>query len=403
MRITDFAENVVDDKRLVELNCSRLKALMQAEGVDALFAISLDNWRYVTGLPMLHSVFTATANAALVRADAAFPTLFPLQGFGGPMRLRAPWFEDIEELPMDGTREGLQPMGVGKWPKIIARKLSKLGLSKSKIAIDMATPFALKEALQNELTEARFFDGGEILRKARRVKNEEELKAMRSACVLADIAMEDAIRVVRAGVNELDIAAAAEHSFRVHGAEYSAFTPLVFSGLNSLMPYNSPSSKIVRNGELVRIDIGCCSHGYHSCFGRTVLVGPADDPVREAFAAVCQSLAAGVSAARPGMTNVELHGVMAEALHKRSEGKYNLGSYGGHGIGAGVHEDPMIGDAGSVEEMALEANMCIALEPSVMVPGRGWLGLEDNLIITPSGNEVMTRTRFGLELGGYGS
>jgi Xaa-Pro aminopeptidase len=59
----------------------------------------------------------------------------------------------------------------------------------------------------------------------------------------------------------------------------------------------------------------------------------------------------------------------------------------------------MIGDKDSVEEIVLEANMCVALEPSVMVPGRGWLGLEDNLIIKPSGNEVMTQTRFGLEPG----
>ncbi len=397
MRISDFAENPINDRKLVELNGGRLQELMHAGGVDALFVISLDNWRYVTGLPMLHSVFSSAVNAALVCADRPFPTLFPLQGFGNPMRQRAPWMEDIEELPMEGTREGLQPMTVGKWPQIIANKLSELNLSKSRIAVDPATSFALKEALQNRLQAAQLVDAGEILRQARLVKNEEELKALRSACVLADIAMEDAFKVVRPGISELDIAAAAEHSFRIHGAEYSAFTPQVFSGMNALMPYNSPSSRTVRNGELVRIDIGCCSHGYHSCFGRTVCVGSPDDQVQEAYAAVRQSLAAGVSAARPGMTNVELHGIMSQALAEHSAGKHDLGSYGGHGIGAGIHEDPMIGNSESVEEMVLEANMCIALEPSVMVPGRGWLGLEDNIIITPSGCEVLTMTRFELD------
>jgi Xaa-Pro aminopeptidase len=326
MRITDFVENVVDDRTLVELNCGRLKELMSANGVDALFVIAMDNWRYVTGLPVLHSLFMATANAALVRADASFPTIFPLQGFGYPMQQRAPWLEDIEELPMDGTREGLQPMGVGKWPEIIANKLSELGLAEGKIALDSAMPFALKESLQNRLNGTHFVDAGEILRQARLVKNEEELKALRSACGLADIAMEDAFKVVRAGASELDIAAAVEHSFRLHGAEYSAFTPQVFSGLHALLPYNNPSSKAVRNGELVRIDIGCCSHGYHSCFGRTVLAGTPDDQVNEAFTAVRQALAAGVSEAQPGVTNVELHGVMSETLHKQSGGKYDLGS-----------------------------------------------------------------------------
>ncbi|MBW7835060.1 MAG: aminopeptidase P family protein [Sphingomonadales bacterium] len=397
MRITDFAENPIDDRKLAELNNGRLHELMRARGVDALFVIAPDNWRYATALPMLHSIFSSMVNAALVCLDKPFPTLFPLQGFGSPMSQRAPWMEDIEELPMEGTGEGLQPMMVDKWPQIIANKLSQLGLSKSRIAVDPMTPFALKEAIQNRLQTAQIVDGGEILRQARLIKNEEELKALRNACLLADIAMEDAFKAVRPGASELDIAAAAEHSFRVHGAEYSAFTPQVFSGLNALMPYNSPSSRLIRNGELVRIDIGCCSHGYHSCFGRTVYVGSPDDQVQQAYAAVHHALAAGISAARPGVTNIELHQIMSRALDEHSAGKYDLGSYGGHGLGAGIHENPMIGSRGAVEEMVLEANMCIALEPSVMVPGRGWLGLEDNIIITSSGCEVMTTTRFELD------
>jgi Xaa-Pro aminopeptidase len=400
MRVTDSAEHVVNDRRLVELNCSRLRELMRADGVDAVFVISLDSWRYVTGLPIIHSVFATTVNAAVVCADSAFPTLFPLKGFGRQMQLRAPWFQDIEELPMESTREGMQPMGIGRWPEIIAAKLRNLGLSTSKIAIDSAMPFSIKEELQKRLQTARFVDGGKILHQARIIKNEEELKALRSACILADVAMGDALEVVKAGASELDIAAAAEHSFRVHGAEYSAFTPQVFTGMHSLIPYNNPSFKTVRDGELVRIDIGCCSHGYHSCFGRTVLVGTADNEVKDAFNAVHHALSAGIAAARPGITNVQLHGIMADALAKHSGGKYALGPYGGHGIGAGIHEDPMIGDKDSVVEIMLETNMSIALEPSIMVPERGWLGMEDNLIITASGCEVITRTRFGLEHSG---
>ncbi len=127
-------------------------------------------------------------------------------------------------------------------------------------------------------------------------------------------------------------------------------------------------------------------------------MGAADDSVEEAFAAVHSSLKEAISAARPGTTNVELHSILAETLRSRSQGKYNLDWYGGHGIGVGIHEDPMVGNKESVEEIRLEAGMCLALEPSAIVPGRGWLGLEDDILITESGCEVLTRTRYGLSL-----
>ncbi len=401
MRISDYLEDTtgtIDEKKLVKLNCDRLKKLMRKENVDALFVNSQDNWRYVTALPFLHSVFSATANAALVYMDDPSPFIFPMEGFGNLMQQSADWIDQFEELPMCKTREGMQPMEVDKWPQIIANKLSQLGLADATIAIDPSTSFALKESLQLKLNKAQFVDAGLILRQARSVKNEEELKALRSACALADIAMEDAFKATRADASELDVAAAVEHSFRKNGAEYCAFTPQVFSGVHSLMPYLNPSSKKLSNGELVRIDIGCCSHGYNSCFGRTASVGRPDELLEEAYVAVHQSIIAGIEGARPGVTNIELHQIMADAMFEHSGGKYSLGGYGGHGLGAGIHEDPMIGDKNSVDEIVLEANMCVALEPSVMVPERGWLGLEDNIIITSSGCEVLTKTGYGLNL-----
>lgn len=396
MRIVDYVENVVDDRKLVELNSARLRELMREAKVDALFVISPDNWRYVTALPIHHSLFFATVNAAVVQKDAPFPTLFALDFYRNGMQERAPWFERVIELPMAGTREALQPMSIGKWPEIIATTMSKLGLAKAKIAMDPGMPFALKESLQEKLPGAQLVDGGMILRSARRVKNEEELKALRSACVLAERAMEDAFGVIREGVSELEIAAEIEYSFRVHGAEYPVFQPLVFSGVHPLLGYANPSFKTVRHGELVRLDIGCCSNGYNSCFARTVLVGSPDETVEEAFAAVRGSLEEAIAAARPGVTNVELHRILAETLRARSGGKYKLDWYGGHGLGTGIHEDPMVGKKEAVDEVTLEANMCLALEPSVVVPGRGWLGLEDDIVITPSGCEVLTRTRYAL-------
>src|SRR3990170_906289 len=361
MRIGEYTENLVDARRLAELNAARLRELMIEEKFDAILVMAPDNWRYLTGLPVHHCLYFAFVNAALLHRDAPLPTLFAFDFYCAGMKYSAPWFEDFVELPMQGTREALQPMGINKWPQIIATKIRQLGLAGARIGADLGIPYGLKDGLQRELRGTEFLDCSEVLRKARQVKNEEEIKALRNACIIAEIAMEDAFRVIREGISELEIAAEVERSFRVHGAEYPVFPPLVMSGLHPLIGYTNPSSKTVRPGELVRLDIGCCYGGYNSCFARTVLVGSADQAVTEAYEAVQASLQAGVAAARPGFTNVKIHQILAETLRDQSKGKYSLGWYGGHGVGTGIHEDPMIGDAQSVEEITLEPGMCLAI------------------------------------------
>lgn len=396
MRICTDTQNAIDDRELVHLNCSRLQEIMQESAVDAVFVIAPDNWRYVTGLPVHHCLYFATVNAALLTREAAMPTIFALDFFCVGMKGRAPWFQDVVELPMTGTREALQPLGVGAWPGIIAKKINKLRLSSATIAVDPGTPYVIKDRLQERLPKARFLDAAQLLRQARLVKNKEEIKAMRNACISAEIAMEDAFRIIREGVTELEISAAVESSFRIHGAEYPTFQPLIISGLNPFLGYMNPSSRVIRYGDLVRLDIGCCCDGYNSCFARTVFVGEADRSLEDDYAAVHASLQAGIAATRPGVTNTSIYNVIADTLSERSAGKYTLGWYGGHGLGTGIHEDPMIGATGSVDEVTLEPGMCIAIEPSAIIPDRGWLGLEDNVVVTAMGCEVLTRTRFSL-------
>lgn len=387
----------VDERRLVETNCRKLQQLLRREGIDAVLAVAPDNWRYLTGVPLMHSLFLTVLNVAVLRVDGGFASLLALEGFGAAMRARAPWHDDIEELPFRRTGEPLQPMCVDAWPMVMSDRLARLGLRCGRIALDAMLPYGLKDALQAALPQARFVDAGRLLREARLVKGPEEIKALRAACRFADQAMADAFAAVARRSSELEIAATIEHSFRIHGAEHSGFTPLVFAGVPEIVGIPKFSRETLRDGQLVRIDLGGCAHGYYSCIGRTALIGPANRRVTNAFAAVQAALAAGVATARPGATNVEVHAAMARAMNEGSGGEHALDWYGGHGLGLGAHEEPMIGSADSVTEIVLEPGMCLALEPALMVPGHGWLGLEDDIVITDSGCSVMSAARIGLE------
>ncbi|WBX85598.1 M24 family metallopeptidase [Sphingosinicella microcystinivorans] len=398
MRITDLNEHVIDDKAMIELTAARVKGLMARDGMDALVVISPDSFRYLTGLPMIHSLYMASVNAAILHGGADLPAILGFEGFGSKMQARAPWFNDVADLPFQGTGEGMQPFVLGSWPDIFATKIRDLKLDEAVIAVDPTMPYALKEGIAAKLPNCRLVDAGKLLREARMVKNAEEIKALRSACLLSEIAIEAGIDVVRAGADERAIAAAIEYSFRINGAENPGFTPLIMSGMHALTPYSNPSQKVVRNGELVRIDIGCCSHGYNSCFGRTVVVGNPHPDVLVAYEAVKAAILAGIAAVGPGTTNVAVHAAMADAMKESSAGRHLLADYGGHGLGTGLHEDPMIGAEGTVEKIVLEAGMCIALEPSIILPDHGWLGVEDNVVVSENGCEVLTRTAFDLGL-----
>ena len=153
-------------------------------------------------------------------------------------------------------------------------------------------------------------------------------------------------------------------------------------------------------GELVRLDIACSVDGYCCCIARTGFVGSPDTELLKAFEVLQRSLQAGIEAVSPGSTNTRVHDAMHEALQHESGDRYGLDWYGGHGIGLGLHEQPMIGRSDYVEEMPLQVGMAFALEPSILIPGRGWLGLEDNVAVTDTGVEVLSKAKFGLATAG---
>ena len=147
----------------------------------------------------------------------------------------------------------------------------------------------------------------------------------------------------------------------------------------------------------MRLDIGCAVDGYCSCIARTGFIGQPDAEVLEAYELLRKVLQAGIEATRPGVTNTQVHAVMHQVLSDGSNEKFGLDWYGGHGIGLGLHEQPMIGSQGVVTEIVLQPGMVFALEPAVLLPDKGWLGLEDNVVVRPDGVEVLNQAKFELQ------
>ena len=370
---------------------------MERDGTDGLFVITSDNWRYLTGLPIHHSVSYANVNAAILKQGDKLPSLLPLDFFANGIRPSAPWYTILKELPFLGTNEAYQPTGADKWPRLIADALRELGLAEGILAIDPGMPWVMLDELRSCLRSARFLDASPLLTESRIVKSNDEIDSIRKACGIADLAIDSALAQTREGISESELAGVIESVFRKNGAEHASMMPCIFSGDHPRLGYICSSDRKVKSGELVRIDIGCVVDGYCCCIARTGFVGQVDSEVGEAYELLRETLNAGIKSVRPGIKNTEVHAHMHETLQTKSKGKYGLDSYGGHGIGLGLHEQPMIGSSSAVTEIVLQPGMVFAIEPSIRVTNKGWLGLEDNVAVTQNGVEVLNHAKFGLQ------
>jgi Xaa-Pro aminopeptidase/Xaa-Pro dipeptidase len=184
--------------------------------------------------------------------------------------------------------------------------------------------------------------------------------------------------------------------FRLGGEMPHVSTPFVASGEHMAPPNRIPSDKIIREGDLVFIDIGAMWSGYFGDMGRTVVCGRPSRRQQEVYTAVHEALAAATAAMKAGNTNDDV----ARAVHQVA-GRHGLGGnfislFIGHGVGMGANEPPYIGeDLPGAETVVLQPGMTFAVEPLIWVPGvRGGAGvrLEDTILVTDDGGRALTRT-----------
>ncbi|MDQ2985665.1 MAG: Xaa-Pro peptidase family protein [Armatimonadota bacterium] len=227
----------------------------------------------------------------------------------------------------------------------------------------------------------------------RMVKTAEEVGKMREACKLADACYTHVMRMIQAGVTEFDIALDIEFYFRRNKAEL-AFQPIVVSGERSARPHGVPSEKKLERGDFVTMDFGAKIDGYCSDLTRTVVVGEASDRHREVYGAVLKAQLAAIDAIRPGMQSKDVDAVARNIL-----GEHGLAEYFGHGLGHGlgsvVHD---VGRMGPTSTDAIEVGQVWTIEPGAYIPGFGGVRIEDDVLVTKDGCEVLTHSPKELQI-----
>ncbi len=365
---------------------ARTRAAIAQAGLDGLLITSQYNRRYLTGFTAHDGDITESSGWVLVTPNTfgLVAGTFQLSGVedeivpSGVQVLSTdkatPWNVVAEAIKTDGTK--------------------RLGFEKDWISYDRYS------RLHRELgTDAELLPTDDLVQMVRAVKDAAEIATMRRAADVADEAFEQLLTEIKVGMTEREIATLLEQHMIELGASGTSFPTIVACGPGGAQPHAAPTDRPVRPGEPLLIDFGCRVDGYCSDTTRTFCIGEPDPKLTELYAIVREAQDAGFKALADGVRrgrDVDL--AARKVIEDVGYGERYFHSLG-HGIGLAIHELPVTAtlrvptpeaDAELAKREQLEPNSVISNEPGIYIPGWGGVRLEDMVLVTADGYEIMT-------------
>jgi Xaa-Pro aminopeptidase len=259
----------------------------------------------------------------------------------------------------------------------------------------VATLKQMQAAVPSNLRRRMFQPVGALVSTLRWVKDEQEIRKMRAAAALGCSLFESIFDQIVPGTTEAEVALALEYKAKLAGASEMSFPTIVASGSRSALPHGrATAAKLPRRG-FVTLDFGVVLGGYCSDMTRTVHLGRATTEERHVYEAVLEAQEAGVAAVRAGVTGGDVDEAARAVLRRAKLDKWFTHSTG-HGVGLEIHEGPRLA---AKQTQKLEAGMVVTIEPGVYMPGKFGVRIEDMILVTKSGAEILTpSTKAWIEL-----
>ncbi|WP_321477933.1 Xaa-Pro peptidase family protein [uncultured Paludibaculum sp.] len=227
-----------------------------------------------------------------------------------------------------------------------------------------------------------------VVESLRSVKSPGEIATIRQSVQVNSKALAQTLKRVKPGMTELAVAADLDYRMRGLGAEAAAFETIVASGVRSALPHARPTAEKLKNDQVLLIDMGASLDGYASDMTRVVHLGKPGARIRGLYEAVLEAQLQAIAAVKPGASCADVDEAARGALRKRKLDRYFTHSTG-HGLGLEIHEIPRIG---AKVETVLQPGMVITIEPGVYVEDFGGVRIEDTVLVTETGVEVLTPT-----------
>jgi Xaa-Pro aminopeptidase len=342
----------------------RLKKALAQHKVDGFLVTSTSNRRYMTG-------FTGTAGVALItEKEAVFITDFR---YVDQANEQANGYTVVQHTgPMEET---------------IAEELKRLGVKHLGFEQNHVT-FAAHHGYQEAFTSSELVPTSGVIEELRMIKDEAEIDIIRQAVQIVDRTYDHILTFIKPGMKEIDVANELEFHMRKQGAASSSFDIIVASGVRSALPHGVASDKVIEKGDFVTLDFGALYKGYISDMTRTFAMGEPSDKLKEIYDVCLQAQLIGVQQIKAGLTGKEADALCRDYISSKGYGEY-FGHSTGHGIGLDVHEGPGLSKKTDIK---LEPGMVVTVEPGIYLSGIGGVRIEDDIVITENGNEILTQS-----------
>ncbi len=343
----------------------RLTDLLADGGAELLLVSDLDNVRYLTG-------YTGSNGTALVGPQT--------RAFISDFRYVEQAAEEVDGSFERHTAPAPQAL-VDLLPELLPRGELRLGFEADHVSVNQRD--RLRELLPPRV---ELVSTSSLVERLRAVKDAQEVAHIRAAAQLADASFERLLRDGLLGRTEREVALAIEHGMRERGAPRVSFETIVATGAHGALPHAQPRDVEIRRGDLVVIDWGAQLEGYCSDCTRTVAAGTVGEDAREVYELVLNAQLTGVQATRAGRGGRDVDTQVRDVITAAGHGEH-FGHGLGHGVGLAIHEGPTLsmrsGDT-------LAAGNVVTVEPGVYVPGRFGVRIEDLVVVTDEGCEILT-------------
>jgi len=340
----------------------KIREIAHKKNAEGILFFSPENIRYLTGFSGSEGYLLVGKDENLLLVDSRYVTQAHEETRGCRVSL-------LDNGGIKGVAAQISAMG-----------LRRLGFESQGISV------ALFEQLQEGLRQVELVPLKDELEPLRGSKTDEEIAVIRQAIKIAEEAWKTVLEMVTPGAQEAEVALELEYRMKKGGAEGASFDCIVASGPRAALPHAQPTSRPIEEGDFLLFDFGSRYRGYCSDETCTVAVGRATEEQRRIYGIVKDAHDRAIAQVKPGARLAAIDAAAREFIDQAGHGKH-FGHGTGHGVGLAVHEWPVVGK--NSQDVA-EQGMVFTIEPGIYIPGWGGVRIEDMVLVTADGCEVLT-------------
>lgn len=342
----------------------RIRKQLKKLGVDGLLVTNFANVTYLSGFTGDDSYLLVTRDRDILVSDPRYTTQLE---------------EECPGLELEIRQTGTS-MTAG-----VAKVVAATGAKRIAVEGDSMT-LTLSDALQAALPQAEFASTKGIVEEMREVKDADEIGLIREAIHQAERAFGVLRATLRPEQTEREVCTQLEHQMRLFGATGASFPPIIAVGARAALPHARPTDQKISASDFVLVDWGANGRLYKSDLTRVLVTGKISPKLERVYGVVLKAQLAGIAAIRPGATCHEVDAAARDVITKAGFGS-KFGHGLGHGIGLDIHEGPRLGRN---NQTVLKPGMVVTVEPGIYLPGWGGVRIEDDVLVTKTGHEVLT-------------